>query len=118
LLLGAARPLRAFLGHVEPTFDWTLKDRSTGQVLTESLAQALYRRLYQPFPIGYAIESIHDKAPQLHGLHLAALRRASQGATPSERQAGEQEALTCRLVAQDLESLVLLGDPATTPFLD
>ncbi len=113
LLLGAPRPLRAFLGHVEPTFDWTLKDRSTGQVLTDSLAQALYRRLYQPFPIGYAIESIHDKAPQLHGLHLEALRRTTQSATPAERQASEQEALTCRLVAQDLQSLVLLGDPAT-----
>jgi hypothetical protein len=25
-LLGAEKPLRAFVGHVEPTFDWTLRD--------------------------------------------------------------------------------------------
>ena len=30
-LLGAEKPLRAFLGHVEPTFDWTLRDPETGQ---------------------------------------------------------------------------------------
>jgi hypothetical protein len=33
-LLGAAKPLRAFIGHVEPTFDWTLRQPETGQVLT------------------------------------------------------------------------------------
>jgi len=116
-LLGAPRPLRAFIGHVEPTFDWTLKDRSTGQTLTGSLAEALYRRLYQPFPVGYAIEAIHDKAPKLEIARLAALRAAMQGGTPSEREEHEREALTCRLVAQDLRSLVLLGDPAEAPFL-
>jgi hypothetical protein len=116
-LLGAPRPLRAFLGHVEPTFDWTLKDRSTGQTLTGSLAEALYKRLYQPFPVGYAIEALHDKAPKLEIARQAALRAATQGGTPSEREEHEGEALTCRLVAQDLRSLVLLGDPAEAPFL-
>ena len=33
-LLGATRPLRAFVGHVEPTFDWTLRQRQTGEHLT------------------------------------------------------------------------------------
>jgi hypothetical protein len=116
-LLGAKRPLRGFLGHVEPTFDWTLKDRSTGQTLTSSIAEALYRRLYQPFPVGYASESLHDKAPRLEVARQAALRSATQGGTPTERAGHEREALTCRLVAQDLRSLVLLGDPAETPFL-
>jgi hypothetical protein len=29
-LLGAAKPMRAFIGHVEPTFDWTIRDPKTG----------------------------------------------------------------------------------------
>ncbi|MFI5298329.1 MAG: hypothetical protein ACHREM_09545 [Polyangiales bacterium] len=32
-LLGAPKPLRAFVGHVEPTFDWTLRSNATGQIL-------------------------------------------------------------------------------------
>jgi hypothetical protein len=117
-LLGAARPLRAFIGHVEPTFDCTLKDESTGQVLTSSLADALYRRLYQPFPLGYAFASIHDKAPQLEVLHRMARRGAQRKKTAEEREQSLLEAMTCRLVAQDLQSLVLLGDPAERPALD
>jgi hypothetical protein len=116
LLLGAERPLRAFLGHVEPTFDWTLKDRATNQLLTASLIRALYRRLYQPFPVGYAFEEVHSQASGLEIARRAAKRRATNGATPGERQAGFEEALTCRLVAQDLQSLVILGDPAEALF--
>jgi hypothetical protein len=117
LLLGAKQPLRAFIGHVEPTFDWTLKDKSTRQVLTSSLSDALYRRLYQPFPLGYAFESVHDKAPQLEVLHRMARRGARRNGTPEERDRKLLEAMTCRLVAQDLQSLVLLGDPAVLPAL-
>lgn len=117
-LLGAKRPLRAFLGQVEPTFDWTLKDNNTGQVLTHSIADALYRRLYQPFPIGYAFESVHNQAPKLEITRLAAKRGATQGLTQQAREESLREALTCRLVAQDLQSLVLLGDPAEVPWLD
>ena len=117
LLLGAERPLRAFLGHVEPTFDWTLKDQSTGQVLTNTLADALYNRLYQPFPLGRAFEVVHDKAPQLEIARNSAIRKAKREADPVTREAHLHEALTCRLVAQDLQSLVLLGDPAEMPHL-
>ncbi|MGH7305916.1 MAG: hypothetical protein ACRELZ_21735, partial [Candidatus Rokuibacteriota bacterium] len=33
-LLGGEKPARAFVGHVEPTFDWTLRDPVNGQVTT------------------------------------------------------------------------------------
>ena len=62
-LLGCVSPLRAFVGHVEPTFNWTLRDPVNGQLLTSSLVQTLYNGLYQPQsePIGYAL-SRHYKA--------------------------------------------------------
>ncbi len=72
-LLGAPQPLRAFVGHVEPTFDWTLRSATTGQILTTSTRQALYRRLYQPLPIGLALDELHRQATQLHALHNAAV---------------------------------------------
>src|SRR5205807_2515028 len=34
-LLGHRRPLRAFVGHVEPTFDWTLRQPENGQAITD-----------------------------------------------------------------------------------
>jgi len=105
-LLGAARPLRAFIGHVEPTFDWTLKDRDTGQVLTASLVEALHPRLHQPFPVGLALEVVHAKGPQLEQIHRQAIAAFNRGEETLD------EALTCRLVAQDIQSLVILGDPA------
>jgi hypothetical protein len=116
-LLGADSPLRAFIGHVEPTFDWTLRDPGTGQVLTSALSEALYRRLYQPFPLGYAFESIHQKAPQLEVLHRMARRAARRLDTPEQRNGKLAEAFACRLVAQDLQSLVIIGDPAEVPAL-
>jgi AcrR family transcriptional regulator len=40
-LLGAKKPARAFVGHVEPTFDWTLQNPDTNQILTDSIQKAL-----------------------------------------------------------------------------
>ena len=48
-LLGAEKPLRAFIGHVEPTFDWTLRDPANKQVLTHVLCAALYDKLYERY---------------------------------------------------------------------
>ncbi|MEO7404695.1 MAG: hypothetical protein ABIU95_13585, partial [Burkholderiales bacterium] len=41
-LLQAPKPARAFIGHVEPTFDWTIKQPATGQFLSASLTKSLY----------------------------------------------------------------------------
>jgi hypothetical protein len=64
-LLGAPRPLRAFVGHVEPTFDWTLRDPNNKQVVTHVLRAALYKNLYQQdwcTPIGYALKDVFKEA--------------------------------------------------------
>ena len=55
-LLGAKRPLRAFVGHVEPTFDWTIRNPESKQALTDTIIQALYNHLYQEErePLGFA----------------------------------------------------------------
>ena len=104
-LLGAQRPLRAFVGHVEPTFDWTIREPKTGQIRTSSLIDALYSRLYQPFPIGRALEECHEQGPKLDMIHKNSKAAFNLGEDRLE------EALAARLVAQDLESLVILGDP-------
>lgn len=104
-LLGAPRPLRAFIGHVEPTFDWTIQDRVTGQIRTNALISSLYNRLYQPMPVGRALQPCHEQGPKLDSVHKRIKKEFNDGTDRLE------EALTCQLIAQDLESLVILGDP-------
>jgi hypothetical protein len=105
-LLGVPRPLRAFIGHVEPTFDWTLRDPTTGQVLTSPLIEALHNRLYSLMPVGYAFQDLYGKAAQLELIHQQAKNKFNGGADTLA------EALATRLIAQDIENLVILGDPA------
>lgn len=107
-LLGAEQPLRAFVGHVEPTFDWTLRSNRTGQMLTASTHTALYNRLYQPYPIGLALDELHRQATQLRAFQVAALAGFGRG------EDTEGELLALRLTAGDRESLVVLGDPTAT----
>jgi hypothetical protein len=70
-LLGAERPLRAFVGHVEPTFDWTLRDPRTKQPLTHVLATCLYDKLYQQgkyrTPIAHALAALYKEAGAFYG---------------------------------------------------
>lgn len=104
-LLSAAKPARAFVGHVEPTFDWTLKQPATGQLLTSSLIGALYDELYLGSPIGHAFRGWYAAA----GTHYAAW--------DATKQAFDGKATTTasllyhNLVARDIQTLVLLGDP-------
>jgi len=107
-LLGAGRPLRAFVGHVEPTFDWTLRDPSTGQMLTAALEKALYDGLYQPWPIGLAFR---DAFSQLAGLYASYMseRRVFDGGGNTQGAM-----LKDLLAALDIQSMVLLGDPTAT----
>ncbi|GAA1955864.1 hypothetical protein GCM10009798_13920 [Nocardioides panacihumi] len=107
-LLGCVSPLRAFVGHVEPTFNWTLRDPVNGQLLTSSLVKTLYNGLYQPQsePIGYALSRHYEPVGGLW----------SDWATDRDRINGGDDAelpkaLTERLTALDRQSLVILGDP-------
>jgi hypothetical protein len=58
-LLGHAQPLRAFVGHVEPTFDWTLSFPPNRQVLTKDLVDAFYTEVCLGKPIGLALGRLY-----------------------------------------------------------
>lgn len=104
-LLGAKNPLRAFVGHVEPTFDWTIRDPRTKQLLTTSVIDAFYQRLFSGSPIGHALEKVHIEGSQLIHLYEKAMRAFNAG----EDTLGT--ALATKLVARDHERVVILGDP-------
>lgn len=105
LMLSAERPLRAFVGHVEPTFDWTLRHPRTGQMLSAAIVEALYRRLYQPSPIGLAFAESHRQASVLHRLHAEAKVAYAAGTETLT------DLLAYRLLACDRDGMVILGDP-------
>lgn len=109
-LLGAERPLRAFIGHVEPTFDWTLRQPETGQVLTASIQTALYDRMYrkQPETVGMALEACYRHVGDLLAQWEQSLRDVAR-AVPEAALA----ALRSQLMALDRQSMVILGDPTT-----
>jgi hypothetical protein len=108
-LLGAEKPLRAFIGHVEPTFDWTLRDPNNKQVLTHVLCSALYDNLYAGYarnPIGWALQKVFAEAGHFYAAWQNAIRDINQN-VPGMRDF----ALYRQLVAMDRQTLVILGDP-------
>jgi hypothetical protein len=106
-LLGAKKPLRAFVGHVEPTFDWTLRQPGTNQHLTVGLCEALHDGLYQPWPVGHALRPWYAPVGELYAQYDAYRRRFNDDAPGDPARL----ALYARLAARDRQSLVLLGDP-------
>lgn len=106
-LLGHERPLRAFIGHVEPTFDWTIASPTTGQPLATGVRAGVYDFLYQPdpYPVGLAFKSYYEPigalAAQQETLRRAVDRGADVGSQP----------LATQLSARDRMSTVILGDP-------
>lgn len=104
-LLGAKKPLRAFIGQVEPTFDWTIQQPKTGQYLTANIVQALHNRLYFPEPIGLALEACYRPVGTLYTQYYQAERIYNQGTDSIPAM------LYCRLAAADIQSMVILGDP-------
>jgi hypothetical protein len=105
-LLSADNPARGFLGHVEPTFDWTLLQSATGQFLTFSLQKALYNEIFLRAPIGQAFREWYNGA----GTHYAAWDAAKKIYDGSE--SARASVFYHNLAAHDVQSLVLLGDPA------
>jgi hypothetical protein len=104
-VLSAPEPARAFVGHVEPTFDWTIRDPDTGQPIGQSIVTALWDRLYQGWPLGYALASHYEPLGALSALHVSLRKEFDTGAAVDARL------LRCQLEARDRMSLVILGDP-------
>jgi hypothetical protein len=109
-LLGAEKPLRAFIGRVEPTFDWTLSFPPNKQSLASHLQQALYDRLCRGLPVGLAL---HPQYEPIGGLYVA----REQQIAGYNRCAGAAAAdaldmaLYSKVTAQDRSATVILGDP-------
>jgi hypothetical protein len=114
-LLGSERPLRAFVGHVEPTFDWTLRHPKNRQPLTSALQEALYGGMYRarPEPVGMAFKRVFAHVGQLFALfHRAKLQTTA--IDPDVRARARAAALRTQLGALDRQSCVILGDPTVT----
>lgn len=106
-LLSAAKPLRAWIGHVEPTFDFTLRDPDTREKLAVALVSGLYDRLYtRGMTVGNALSAVYREAGQFMGLWREALNKINKGDLSAKRAA-----LYCELVAMDRQAMVILGDP-------
>jgi hypothetical protein len=110
-LLSADKPLGAWVGHVEPTFDWTLRDPSNGQVLSSALVRGLYQDLYLApgVPIGYAIRAFHEEAADFMVLWQRARDSVNAGDVSAIARARYLQ-----LVAMDRQALVILGDPTVS----
>jgi hypothetical protein len=111
LLLGRPSPARAFIGHVEPTFDWTLRDTRNGQTTTAHIIDAFYGQLHRASkpPLGLAMQTYYRAVGGLWRDVANArddMNAFKAGATDEVRR--------LRLIASDLESMVLLGDPTVT----
>ena len=104
-LLGAAKPLRAFIGKVEPTFDWTLEQPSNHQHTTEPLVRALYHQLFAQKPVGLAFRDWYAGVGTLYATWAQLLDNFNRG------QDVGRALLYTRLAAQDLQTTVILGDP-------
>lgn len=112
-LLGGAHPARAFIGHVEPTFDWTLRDPVSGQSTTQSLIDSFYRGLHAErdarlgsMPVGMALDAHYKSVASLLLSHIEALDDINQHVAGAE-----DRALRAKLMAMDRLAMVILGDP-------
>ncbi len=106
-LLGAEKPLRAFIGHVEPTFDWTIRQPATRQALTGGIKAALWSGLYQKesCPVGHALHSVYEPIGSLAAQQVSLKEQYGVGADVSA------QLLAAQLSARDRMSTVILGDP-------
>jgi hypothetical protein len=109
-LLGAPKPLRAFIGHVEPTFNWTLSFPPNAQPLTAQLREALYTRLFLGKPVGYAMEPYYRPiGALLQGYHSA--EKEFQTTIGTQAKPSLDMMVYSRVTAHDRASTVILGDP-------
>ena len=113
-LLSADKPARAFIGHVEPTFDWPLQDPETGQPLRAAFCRALYRKMYskQRFPVALAFYDLHLEAAKLFQKWYQAKEGAAMAEDAETREVKRETALRLQLGGLDREGVVILGDPA------
>jgi hypothetical protein len=104
-LLSAKHPAKAFIGHVEPTFNWTLRQPQSGEIIADRIRLALYNRLFNREPAGMALSECFEPLASLYGQHRSATQAFNMGQNPHDTL------LYCSLAATDIQCTVLLGDP-------
>jgi hypothetical protein len=106
-LLGAKKPLRAFIGHVEPTFDYSLRNPKLegGAFRTLPLVTALYQNLYLRDPVAWGFRGWYGTIGSLNTWKRLAQEAFDRG------EEVQGDLLYYHLAALDVESLVILGDP-------
>jgi hypothetical protein len=107
-LLSAPRPLKCFIGHVEPTFNFTLEDTRSGQAFTQPLRKAMYNRIFSGVPIGLAFRDFYAQLSGFYTQYDIGLLQYNRGADTTSTM------LADLLIARDIRTMVLLGDPAAT----
>lgn len=96
---------RAVVGHVEPTVDWMFQQPAAEQILTKGQVDAVYTRLYPPWPFGPALR---DWYPRVGGLSSAS---AAERAEFNRGKDNADVPFALQLAARVIESMVILGDP-------
>lgn len=109
-LLQRTPPVRAVFGHVEPTFDWTLRDPATKAKFGHSIVDALAGELHSGQPLGLVLENYYDGV----GTLVNEWARASDRFGETHDRSILITMTRLRLTAWDRQSLVLLGDPTVT----
>lgn len=111
-LLRAENPVRAFVGHVEPTLDFSLTQPETGLPTTAALLNSLYDHLYRAKPetIGMAFRESFDRIGEMIGLFQDSYREYNRG----RDEEMTPQMIWSLLAANDLKTTVILGDPVVT----
>lgn len=109
-LLGAAKPLRAFIGQVEPTFDWTMRFPPNSQQLTSDLQAVLYDGICSGQPVGLAMSRFYQAVGALLLNQGRAVSDFNNTAGAAANNALDM-ALYSKVTANDRASTVILGDP-------
>jgi hypothetical protein len=109
-LLGASKPLRAFIGQIEPTFDWTISFPPNRQQLTSDIQRVLYERLCSGQPVGMAMNQFYQPIGSLLLDHGRAVGDFNSNSGSPARKALDM-ALYSKVTAYDRASTVILGDP-------
>lgn len=109
-LLGSDKPLRAFIGQVEPTFNWTMSFPPNRQRLTSDIQMCLYNRLCLGQPIGLAMSPYYQAIGSLLLNHDRAVVKYDVSVKAAARGALDL-ALYSKVTAYDRASTVILGDP-------
>jgi len=110
-LLSASRPLRAFIGHVEPTFNYSLVQPANQESLTSSIETALWTNLFQSKrePVGYAFRDCYDRVGSL--FNMLNLNMKDLRLRKTDVASARPAMLWSLLTAYDLRSMVIIGDP-------